>query len=200
VNDDEMTREVLGAVKTATPEARMHTPVQHIVSTARSRRRRRRLARLAASGLAAAVGLTVGLSFAGAGRTAPTAHQGGSKLAAWTVRTSPDGIVTVTLRQLANAPALQHVLAAHGVPAIVRAGDTICFQRNGRPLPGLFRVIQHPPGFPIVIHIKPAAMPRGSELLFSITRVSGEVGYVGQELIRIGAPVSCLHPPKYQRS
>jgi hypothetical protein len=87
------------------------------------------------------------------------------------------------------------VLVAHGVPAIVRAGDFICFQRNGRPLPGLSRVIQHPPGFPIVIHIRPAAMPGGSELLFSITQVSGVVKYTGQELIHAGARVSCLHPP-----
>ena len=200
MNDDDMTREVLGAVKAAVPEARMHTPVQHIVSTARSRRRRRGLARLAAFGLVVVIGLAVGLSVAGAGKNAPAVHQGGPKLAAWTVRTGPDGIVTVTLRQLANASALQHVLAAHGVPAIVHVGDSICFERDGRPLPGLFRVIQHPPGFPIVIHIKPAAMPRGSELLFSLTRISGEVAYVGQELIRIGAPVSCLHPPTYQRS
>jgi hypothetical protein len=194
--NEDMTREVLGAVKAAIPEARMHTPVQHIVSTARSRRRRRGLVQLAASSLVVGVGLAVGLSFAGAGRTAPAVHPGGSELAAWTVRTGPDDIVTVTLRQLANAPALQRVLAAHGVPAIVRAGDFICFQRDGRPLPGLFRVIQHPPGFPIVIHIRPAAMPRGSELLFSITQVSGVVKYTGQELIRTGAPVSCLHPPK----
>jgi hypothetical protein len=199
VNDDEMTQEVLGAVKAAIPDARMQAPVQHIVSTVRSRRRRRGLARLAAFGLTVAVGLTVGLSFAGAGRSAPTGHQGGSQLAAWTVRTGPDGIVTVTLRQLANASALQRVLAAHGVPAIVHAGDSICMQRDGRPLPGLSRVVSSPQGsHPIVIHIKPAAMPRRSEMLFSITRVSGAVKYTGLELIRAGAPVSCLHPPTGQ--
>jgi hypothetical protein len=196
VNDDEMTREVLGAVKAAIPDARMHTPVQHIVSTARSRRRRRGLARLAAFGLVVAVGLTVGLSFAGAGKSAPAVHQGGSKLAAWTVRTGPDGIVTVTLRQLGNASALQRVLAAHGVPAIVRLGDSICGERDGRPLRGLSRVVSGPQGsHPIVIHIRPAAMPSRSKLLFSITRVSGVVKYTGLELIRAGAPVSCQHPP-----
>jgi hypothetical protein len=31
-------------------------------------------------------------------------------------------------------------------------------------------------------------LPHGSELLFSLTRISGAVAYVGQELIRIGAP------------
>jgi len=112
-------------------------------------------------------------------------------------RTGPGGAVTVTLRQLTNAAALQHALAEHGVPAIVHVGDSICFQSDGHPLPGLFRVVTHPPGFPIVIRIRPAAIPHGSELLFSLTRISGAVAYVGQELIRIGAPVSCLHPPSY---
>ena len=196
MSEDEITREVLGAVKAAVPGIGMHTPVQHIVSAARSRRRRRGLTRLAVSGLAVAIGLTVGLSAPGSGRSTP----GAAKLAAWTVRTGPGGVVTVTLRQLTSAAALRHALAEHGVPAIVHVGDSICFQSDGDPLPGLFRVVTHPPGFPIVIRIRPAAMPQGSELLFSLTRISGEVGYVGQELIRIGAPVSCLHPPKYPRS
>jgi len=190
---DEMTREVLGAVRAATPDARMDTPVQHIVATARSRSRRRGLTWLAASGLVVAVGLALSLPAVG---NAPSAR-GGPKLAAWTVRTSPDGIVTLTLRQLANARSLQHVLARHGVPAIVHAGDSICMQRDGRPLPGLSRVVGPAQGsHPIVIRIRPSAMPRGSELLFSITRVGGVVKYVGQELIRAGAAVSCLRPPQ----
>jgi hypothetical protein len=197
MSDDEATREVLGAVKAAVPDIHMHTPVQHIVSAARSRRRRRGLTRLAVSGLAVAAGLTLGLSAPDSGRNTPGAQPGGARLAAWTVRTGPGGAVTVTLRQLTNAAALQHALAEHGVPAIVHVGDSICFQSDGHPLPGLFRVVTHPPGFPIVIRIRPAAMPHGSELLFSLTRISGAVAYVGQELIRIGAPVSCLHPPSY---
>jgi hypothetical protein len=197
MSDDEATREVLGAVKAAVPDIHMHTPVQHIVAAARSRRRRRGLTRLAVSGLAVAAGLTLGLSAPGSGRNTPGAQPGGARLAAWTVRTGPGGAVTVTLRQLTNAAALQHALAEHGVPAIVHVGDSICFQSDGHPLPGLFRVVTHPPGFPIVIRIRPAAMPHGSELLFSLTRISGAVAYVGQELIHIGAPVSCLHPPSY---
>jgi hypothetical protein len=200
MSDDEATREVLGAVKAAVPDIRMHTPVQHIVSAARSRRRRRGLTRLAVAGLAVAVGLTLGLSTPGSGRNTPEAQPHGAKLAAWTVRTGPGGAVTITLRQLSNPAALQHALAEHGVPAIVHVGDSICFQSDGHPLPGLFRVVTHPPGFPIVIRIRPAAMPHGSELLFSLTRSPGTVAYVGQELIRIGAPLSCLHPPSYHSS
>jgi len=197
MSDQEATGEVLGAVKAAVPDIRMRTPVQHIVSAARSRRRRRGLTGLAVAGLAVATGLTLGLSSPGSGRSVPGPEPDGAKLAAWTVRTGPGGLVTVTMRQLTNAAALQHALAEHGVPAIVHAGDSICFQRNGNPLPGLSRVVTHPSGFPIVIRIRPAAMPHRSELLFSLTRISGAVAYVGQELIRIGAPVSCLHPPSY---
>jgi hypothetical protein len=198
VNDDEITQEVLSAVKAAIPDAHMHTPVEHIVSTVRSRRR---LTRLAASGIAVAAGLTIGLSAVGPGSSAPTAYHGGPELAAWTVHTSPDGVVTVTLRQLANAPALQHVLAAHGVPAIVRAGDLICQQRDGNPLPGLDRAVSRPQGsHPIVIRIRPAAMPAQSELLFSVVQTPDVVKYTALELIRDGDPVSCLRPPAHPGS
>jgi len=199
MSDNEITREVLAAVKAAVPDARMLTPVQRIVSAARSRRRRRGLTGLAAAGLAVAAGLTLGLSAPGPGRSTSGAQPGGAKLAAWTVRTGPGGVVTVTLRQLANPAVLQRVLAEHGVPAIVHAGDSICMDRDGHPLPGLFRVVSRPQGtHPIVIRIRPAAMPKGSELLFSLTRISGTVRYAGEELIRTGDPVSCLHPPPGQ--
>jgi hypothetical protein len=164
----------------------------------RSRRRRRGAIWLAASGLAVAVGLTLGLSPAGVGRRAPAAVQDGPKLAAWTLSTSPDGIVTLTLRQAMNALVLQHALAAHGVPAIVHSGDEICQESDGMPLPGLSNVVTPPQGerrHSIVINIRPAAMPSGSELLFSITRVPGGIQQVGTALIRVGAPVSCLPPP-----
>ena len=59
---------------------------------------------LAASGIAVAAGLTLGLSPAGAGGSTPNAPAAHPELAAWTVRTSPDGIVTLTLRQAARAP------------------------------------------------------------------------------------------------
>ena len=120
MSDDEATREVLGAVKAAVPDIRMHTPVQHIVSAARSRRRRRGLTTLAVSGLVVAVGLTLGLSTPGSGRSTPGAQPYGPKLAAWTVRTGPGGAVTLTLRQLANAAALQRAPHLPHPPSAVR--------------------------------------------------------------------------------
>ena len=196
MSDDETTQEVLAALKAAVPPTRMHTSAEDITASARSRRRRRGLAGLAVSGLAVAVVLTLGLSAHGPGPGTSGTQPGGAKLAAWTVRTSPQGVVTLTLRQLANPATLQAVLAEHGVPATVRAGDFICMESDGHPLPGLSRVVSSPQGrHPIVIHIRPAAMPKDSELLFSITRISGTVRYVGNELIRTGDPVNCLRPP-----
>jgi hypothetical protein len=78
----------------------------------------------------------------------------------------------------------------------VRVGDFICGERDGRPLPGLSRVVSPAQGaHTIVIHIRPAAMPSRSKLLFSITRASGVVKYTGLELIRADVPMSCQHPP-----
>jgi hypothetical protein len=196
MNNDEVTREVLGAVKAAVPDTPMHTPVQHIISAARSRRRRRGLAGLAAAGLVIVIGLTLGLFSLATGQGTPAARPVDGKLAAWTVRTGPGNVITVTLRQLGNAHTLQRVLAEHGVRAIVHAGDSICFQTNGLGPRGLGRVVSEAQGrHPIVIHITPAAMPGRSELLFSITRIRGTVRYVGFSLVHIGARVSCLHPP-----
>jgi hypothetical protein len=198
MNDNEVTQEILGSLKAAVPDARMHTPVQHIISAAQSRRRRRGLATLAAAVLLVVIGLTLGVSSRGGGQGTPAAGPGGGKLAAWTVRTGPGGIITVTLRQLGNAHALQHVLAEHKVRAIVHAGDSICFQADGGGPRGVDRVVGEAQGrHPIVIHINPAAMPGRSKLLFSITRIHGTVRYVGFSLVHVGARVSCLHPPSY---
>ena len=203
MNDDVNTREVLDVVKAAVPAVRMHTPVQHIASAARSRRRRRGLAGLTGTGLAVAVGLVLGLSAAGAGHSAPGAQAGSARLAGWTVRTNADGTVTVTLRQLMDQAALQQVLAAHGIPAIVHAGVTMCQEADGDGPPGLQRVVSRPHvagtyhGWrSLEIDIRPAAMPSGSKLLFNIMLdQDGVVGSVGSELIYAGAPMECLTPP-----
>ena len=72
--NDDAAEEVLGAVRAAVPGVSSHTPVQHVMSVARTRRRRRGLARLVGSGLAATVALTLGVAANGASRT-PARHQ-----------------------------------------------------------------------------------------------------------------------------
>jgi hypothetical protein len=69
--NDDAAEEVLGAVRAAVPGVSSHTPVQHVMSVARIRRRRRGLARLVGSGLAATVALTLGITATSADRAPP---------------------------------------------------------------------------------------------------------------------------------
>ena len=176
MNDEDTTRQVLTAVRSAVPDARMRTPVEEIMDTARSRRRRRRLAGLAGAGLAGVAALTMALYPGGTG-TAGNAgpRPGNAQLAAWTVRNGPDGTVSVTLRQARDAQGLQDVLAEHGVPAIVRFGE-VC-QPEGKALPasalsqvlglsGSGLAVGGPD--PVVFRINPARMPSGSRLSLDV--------------------------------
>ncbi len=177
MNDEETTHQVLTAVRSAVPDARMRTPVEQIMGTARSLRRRRGFAGLAGAGLAGVAAVTMALSVGGTGTASNGgARPGNAQLAAWTVRNGPDGTVNVTLRQARDAQRLQDVLAEHGVPAIVRFGE-VC-QPNGKALPaselnqvlGLSRSGLAVVGGsdPIVFRINPAKMPNGSKLSLDV--------------------------------
>lgn len=72
--NDDAAEEVLGAVRATVPDVSSHTPIQHIMSVTRIRRRRRGLVRLVGSGLAATVALTLGVTATRADRT-PARHQ-----------------------------------------------------------------------------------------------------------------------------
>lgn len=193
MNDDETTHEVLAAVNAAVPSAHMRTPLEHIVSTARSRRRRRGLAGLTGAGLAAGIGLTLALSPVGAGGAGNTVTRPGNiQLAAWTVQASPDGTVTLTIRQLLDAPGLQRTLAQHGVPAIVHFGVECSAAGKALPLSELKQVLGLPTRIgqrsqgPIVIRINPAMMPKGSKLDVSVLHGKG-----GVDLVPPGDSVTC---------
>jgi hypothetical protein len=198
VNDEETTRQVLTAVRSAVPDARMGTPAEEIMDTARSRRRRRRLAGLTGAGLAGAAALTVALSAGGIGTAGDGgARPGNAQLAAWTVQNGPDGTVNVTLRQARDAQRLQDVLAEHGVPAVVRF-DEVC-QPEGKalPAPELSQVLGlSGSGLavggsnPVVFHINPAKMPSGSKL--SLDVLPNRVGTAA--LVPAGDGVTCHAP------
>jgi hypothetical protein len=208
--DDDSMREVLDAVRAAVPEDRMRTPVQHIASAARSRRRRRGLAGLAGTGLAVAAGVALALPAmgaghstpaAGAGHRAPAARASTAELTGWTVRTEANGTVVVTVAQLGNKAELQRVLAEHGIPAVVYAGPKECdvadseVALGGRAMKPSTSVIDG--RSQMVLDIKPSAMPRGTEMLFNIvTNKAGVVRGGGGELIYDGAPVTCT-PAQY---
>jgi hypothetical protein len=119
VLEDRLTqvRESLGAEQ-------MTIPVSEIFARDKRRRARRWMAGVGAC--CAAAGAAVVLALAAGSPPAPARPQPGHpQLAAWTVRTNPDGTVTFTLRNTSHPAQLQHALAAAGVPAIVRWGQ-IC--------------------------------------------------------------------------
>jgi hypothetical protein len=199
VNDEETTHQVLTAVRSAVPDARMRTPVEQIMGTARSRRRRRGFAGLTVAGLAGAAGLAIALPAGGTGTAGNGgARPGNAQLAAWTVQNGPDGTVNVTLHQARDAQRLQRVLAEHGVPAIVRFGE-VC-QPEGKALPaselnqvlGLsgagLAVVGGPD--PVVFRIKPAKMPSGSKL--SLDVLPNRVNTAA--LVPAGEGVTCHAP------
>lgn len=197
MNDEETTHQVLTAVRSAVPDARMRTPVEQIMGTARSRRRRRGFAGLTGAGLAGVAALTMALS-AGIGTAGNgEARPGNVQLAAWTVQNGPDGTVNVTLHQARDAQRLQRVLAEHGVPAIVRFGE-VC-QPEGKALPapelsqvlglsGSGRAVGGPD--PVAFRINPAKMPSGSKL--SLDVLPNRVDTVA--LVPAGEGVTCHSP------
>jgi hypothetical protein len=110
----------LAEVRQSLDGEHMTIPVSEIF--ARDRRRRARHWLAGASACCVAIGLAVVLALAPAGGSA---RPGQAQLAAWTVRTNPDGTVTFTLRNTSHPARLQRALARAGVPAIVRWGE-IC--------------------------------------------------------------------------
>jgi hypothetical protein len=114
----------LTEVRESLGDEHMTIPVSEIFAGDKRRCARRWMAGVAACCVAIGVGVALTLA---AGRPAQPARSepGRAQLAAWTVRTNPDGTVTFTLRNTSHPAQLQHALAAAGVPAIVRWGE-IC--------------------------------------------------------------------------
>jgi hypothetical protein len=146
---------------------------------ARPRRRPLVLAGAAAAAVAVAASalvLTVGRP--SAGHPAATVHV---NLAAWSVNTNPNRTVTFVVKKMANPARLEHVLAAAGVPAIVRFGENC--RAHGRTLP-LHGAVSGPTyvggaaGRPEWVNgrpypdwaytITPSAMPSGSKFMISV--------------------------------
>ena len=153
MNTDSTTTAVLTAVQRAvdeiTPAAGADAGLPQVLTAARARRRRRRVTACggaAGAGLAVSATLALALAAPGAGPlvrpggttaqtgTTGTAHPAGPSgtagtnvsLAAWSVRADGHGRVTVTLRELADAPQLKRALAANGVPALLHFGRGPC--------------------------------------------------------------------------
>jgi hypothetical protein len=164
------------AVDGAAPDDRPDAVLPHIMTNARSRRRRRRLAAggAAGAGLAASAALALVLAAPGA---APVTSV---NLAAWSVRASSDGIVTVDMHRFTDTAQLQQALAADKVPALVISGISPCSAEtaesqnqliNDRPraAPTASQPIALPAahGTDWTMVVDPALLPSGWELVIS---------------------------------
>ena len=196
-------------VSAPSPEvlAESRAALMHRIAAGPARRARRRLA-LAAALTAGAAAITAGvLAWA-----AYPGHGPQAQLAAWTVRSNPNGTVTLTIdvSRLFNPQGLERALARAGVPAVIRVA------RYGQPCqPGgmtdrqlqqYTRVLRDgPPGPEDTFIITPAAMPKGYALYFVAERTSGvnpsagvryqSMGFTSS-LVPQGTPITCerAHP------
>jgi hypothetical protein len=126
MNDDPMLADVrdrLAAARDSLAETHPSIPAREIIARASRRQTRRWLA--SAGAACAAIGVTLGLVLPSGGQARPVHVH----LAAWSVDTHPNGMVTFNLRQVSQPARLQHVLAEAGVPARVRWGK-ICLARG----------------------------------------------------------------------
>jgi hypothetical protein len=137
-------------------------------------RNRRLTAAITATAAAAALALGLGLSgVLGPASPAPEHGTGQTRLAAFTVISSHDGTVTLTLRrgEPFHPGALRHLLARHGVPALVKEGS-YCYSSPPPPAPGAVRTSPRLKGYPpgqtppeaTRLTINPSALPAGTEI------------------------------------
>jgi hypothetical protein len=202
MNDDEiMVAQIMAALrgaKDSLTDVRMSASADSITARARNRRLRRGAFGAGAGVLALGVGL--GVVVGGSGGVTPVSSDKSVhvNLAAWSVNTTPSGIVDVTVRQLTDPALLRQTLAEAGVPAYVAAGE-LCTTGSGD-LPQS-QVIGDVPvansGNSVIVTVNPAAMPSGSELLVSMTQqVLGQRQslVIGIDLVNEG-PVSCTPVP-----
>jgi hypothetical protein len=145
-----------------------------IMARARSRRLRRGLPGAGAGVLALGIGLALSLSggHPAAPGGSPTASGSSPEtrgvhvnLAAWSVNTSPSGLVKVTIRELKDPARLNKTLADAGVPVALTSGK-VCTSGDELQLSRVVRKLPGPGG--LVIKINPKAMPAGTELVIGI--------------------------------
>ncbi|GAA2759062.1 hypothetical protein [Actinopolymorpha rutila] len=174
MNDDYVLaamRSSLTDTKDALTHVHMEQRPEAIMARARGRRLRRSLPGVAGV-LAIATVLAMSLSGGHAPADSPLSSGGSPEaagihvnLAAWSVNTSPTGMVNVTIRELKDPAGLSATLAEAGVPVVLTSGP-VCTSSYDRQLP---RVVRKLPGNgDLVIIIDPKAMPAGTQLVIGI--------------------------------
>jgi hypothetical protein len=206
MNDDMLAavRSSLTSTKDALTHVHMDQPPEAIMARARGRRLRG-VAGVGTGGLALAIGLALSLS--GGTSVASGGHPGAPSrsadartvhvnLAAWSVNTSPNGLVNVTIRELKDPARLSQTLADAGVPVVLTSGP-VCASTD-EPLPVEQVVRKLPADDGLVITINPEAMPAGTELVIGI----GTLRIGAQEepgaafgLEKKGSPLNCAGKP-----
>jgi len=148
------------------------------------------LAAALAAGAAAITAIVLGLSLAG-----PPGAQ--AKLTAWSVRSNPDGTVTVRfgLGTLYDQAGLQRALGNAGIPAVIHSGVE-CEPASGgmtqREARELSQVMKYDTGTaPSTVVITPAAIPEGAELYISILKAKGLGSLAETLLLPRGTAVTC---------
>jgi hypothetical protein len=138
------------------------------------------LATIGATAVAAVAGVSLALGQSPGGGTAtpasPTPTEVHLHLAAWSVDTSADKTITVTVRELSDPQKLTEILATTGVRSKVQfvqvpKGNPVGCYKHGeglQRLPSDEVVSWKETGGATVVTIKPALMPSGSVLSFVI--------------------------------
>jgi hypothetical protein len=200
---------VLGLVAKSFDDVHMdREPAGILMRGGSLRRRRRAVPAIAATGAAAAIALAVVLPSTGTGTSAITAagrQAVNVDLAAWSVHTSADASVTLTVREIKDTDRLRAVLAQAGIPAYVwdftvGSAPPACRGENG--MPQLVQVLQphRVPGTKQTsVTIDPAKMPKGSALVITVITydppsADGVTRTVGFELIRDDGKGGCPMP------
>lgn len=165
MNDDEMLtalRSSLVSTKDALDEVHFERPVSAVVGKARGRRLQRGLSAGAAGGVALGVGLALGLS--GGGQAAARGVH--VNLDGFSVNTTSDGLVNVTIGDLKDPAKLRAALAQAGIPAIVNVGK-YCYAAHVV-LPQLQNIVRHETPGGTVWLLNPAAIPPGTKLSMGV--------------------------------
>ncbi|GGN88381.1 hypothetical protein GCM10010112_71810 [Actinoplanes lobatus] len=187
-------------VRTEFEPVRMRPDLDDITTRGRTLRRRRHIALTATLAAAAASALVL---------TLPTGTKPGPpapmNLAAWSIESTPDGTVVLTIRQLTDADRLTAALKTAGVPALVEfervppQAKTIGCADNGQPsLPQLYDVTPtqtgnaHPGEH--IFTIRRDRMPPGTNLhfvLFEEQTHDGTVAHSVHTSLVQGTPLRC---------
>jgi len=211
--------EVLEAVEGALSAVSMQRPIESITTRGRGLRKRRRALSGAAMAGALGVSVAVALPFSDAGggqRLAANGHQVNVDMAGWSVHTTADATVTVTVRQqlFGDPRKLQSVLTDAGVHALVR-DLSIGYPNPGCGLHGETTSPQIAKALSVqlpgksederVVTIHPGEMPPDSVLDISVSPdklIADHTGHQSTGPVRVVAislidkyPDDCVPPP-----